>query len=522
MTKLTRTKTTHRYDPTGERIEHRLNLVKPTLRRFERSRSRDKVDDELDSWLDCRLDLPDVRMDLSVPPVDTEITEEDIEVAEALEAVANEPASCEVIDVDNDLLTDGSYKETSGRNKLGRFILTIFPEEVKDNFLDPEFYWSNAKDLFQVWCGQWETCPSTLRTHFHIYAECKSKKRIQFSVCHNRLRKFHNRVQIQNASRASAKQRQCAINYCLDERKRMDDTEPFIWKHNTVACAYDDAFEKPSKNERGQEVDKQRSWIESKPRWWTWNQIVHECEESKALLCTCSWGEKYHKGRFSEDKRRTITDVVILYGAGGTGKTTMCYEWDAKEDEDQKERYYRRNADDGAFWGGGNTSYKGQRIVHYEEFVGQETFSRLKEVCDIGKPGPSVNVKNGGADLNHHTVLFSSNVHPAGWFRNMWDKDPKQFHPFWRRVTKVLFFPPHREDGSLNIPDEENPPYLVDQTGEWKEFAGDYGQCRAHAGLFWPLSEEEEPQPMLLVPRKTKDSDRDFFSYCKTGVDPTK
>ena len=165
----------------------------------------------------------------------------------------------------------------------------------------------------------------------------------------------------------------------------------------------------------------------------------------------------------------TIPGVVIMYGAGGTGKTTMCISYDAASDlEPQNERYYRRNHEDGSFWGGGRTAYNGQRVIHFEEFSGQEPFSRVKEVCDIGKEGPAVNIKGSGTELNHTTVLFSSNIHPAGWYHNLWKLDPKQFHPFWRRVTKVLFFPAKRPDGALNIPDEDNEPYFIDQTDDWK------------------------------------------------------
>lgn len=169
----------------------------------------------------------------------------------------------------------------------------------------------------------------------------------------------------------------------------------------------------------------------------------------------------------------------------------------------------------------GRTCYKGQQVIHYEEFTGQEAFSRLKEVCDIGKSGPAVNVKNGGAVLNHDTVIFTSNVHPAGWFHNYWTKDPKQWLPFERRVTEVRFYPSHRPDGSLNAPDEENPPYFIDQTSEFKSFGGDYTQALAHAEKHWALQEEPDPQPMVFVPGKNDCNVNDFFTYCQTGVDPT-
>ncbi len=210
------------------------------------------------------------------------------------------------------------------------------------------------------------------------------------------------------------------------------------------------------------------------------------------MLCACSWGKSYHAGRHCEIGERTITNVILFYGAGGTGKTTMAKQYDVTPGETLQERYYRRNATDGVFWGGGRTAYGGQRVIHYEEFCGQEQLARLKEVCDLKATGPNVNVKNGGATLNHDTVIFTSNHHPAAWYKNVWTKDPKQFHPFWRRITQVMFFPAHRADGTLNIPDDDHEPYFVDQTQQWLAFNGDFNECTSHAAEHWPLREEDE------------------------------
>jgi hypothetical protein len=246
----------------------------------------------------------------------------------------------------------------------------------------------------------------------------------------------------------------------------------------------------------------QRKYIETKPKSWTWNQIVHENEESKALLYSCSAGKKYHEGRHAETPRREIKNVVLMYGAGGTGKTTFAHKWDVQEDEDHSERYYRRNHEDGHFWGGGNTAYRGQRVIHMEEFCGQELFGRVKEICDVGKVGPSVAIKGSGVELNHDTVVITSNDHPAAWYRKKWAKDKKQFHPFWRRVTQVWFFPATRPDGTRNVPDSANGilPYYVDQSEEWRAMQGDYDACLTHAQEFWPLADTDENTDGLSHP----------------------
>lgn len=417
-------------------------------------------------------------------------------------------------------LINKEYTTNSGQKntRLSRFIATFFPADSDPIWLEPSTYLPNDLHKIQVWCGQFEICPTTQQLHAHIYIEFSRNARLRFNVVREKFSQYHQNVNIKVPRICSKNQRQGAVNYCLKPEKRAPDTECYI--HPTeVSVAYDPSFSPPGKHDKKDKEDEaKRLWIESKPRFWTWDQIVHENDESKKLLYSCSWGEKYHKGRHAADKRRTIQNVIILYGAGGTGKTTMAQSWSSRDDEFDDERYYRRNPDDGAFWGGGRTCYKGQRLIHYEEFTGQEAFSRLKEVCDIGKQGPAVNVKNGGAVLNHETVVFTSNVHPSGWFHKLWANDPKQFHPFWRRITKVLFFPSHRLDGSLAIPDENNPPYFIDQTNDWNEFQGSYDQALKHAEMHWPLKVEETPQSMLLIPgNKTKEPN--FFQYCKTGID---
>jgi hypothetical protein len=384
-----------------------------------------------------------------------------------------------------------------GQNKFRAALITIFPPDTDQKWLLPNTYFPDTSVL-NIWCGQFEAATQTERLHAHIYMEFKNKFPMRFT----KLKKLIKDVvgehgNIKTPRKISKKSRGGAVNYVLKPCGRMTDTHEFIWPHNTIKVGFDQALwdqrvtKKASPKSKDDVVKEQIDHIESKPKHWTWDQIVHENMESKLLLATCSWGQKYHAGRHAETPRRQIANVIILYGAGGTGKTTFAHKWDVRDDEDFHERYYRRNPDDGAFWGGGRTAYKGQRIIHMEEFCGQEPFHRVKEICDIGKEGPSVNIKQSGIELNHDTVVFTSNHHPAAWYRHLWGKEAKQFHPFWRRITQVWFFPAHRPDGTLNVPDEGNPPHFVDQTDEWKALAGDYDACVKHADEYWPLPEPE-------------------------------
>ncbi|BAJ40167.1 putative replication-associated protein [Protobacilladnavirus tenuis] len=386
-------------------------------------------------------------------------------------------------------------KEPTNNTLISRAILTYFPPTSDAKYLEPEFMLGQDIRRLSNWWSQYEKCPESGAVHIHAYAEFKRELRPRFNLLDELIRSHVDCWNCRTARKSSESQRQGAINYVHKFETRLDGFQPFTWPKNESNAKFDPSFVRTNSKQnkrkaRDDAIEEQRQYIESKPRIWTWDQILHENEASKKLLVTCSWGKKYHEGRHAEDKRRDVTDVIIYYGAGGTGKTTLCMEYNQTSSlEPRVERYYRRNPDDGNFWGGGRTAYKGQRVIHFEEFSGQEPFSRLKEVCDIGKPGPSVNIKGAGVDLNHHTVMFSSNVHPAGWYRNLWRDDPKQFHPFWRRVTKVVFFPSHRPDGSMNIPDEDNPPHMIDQTDEWKALNGSYEACMEHADEHWPVRE---------------------------------
>ncbi|GFH61856.1 replication associated protein [Chaetoceros tenuissimus] len=167
-------------------------------------------------------------------------------------------------------------------------------------------------------------------------------------------------------------------------------------------------------------VRRRVDWINSKPTDWTWAQILHENNESKYLLAACSWGRKYHKSRSASAPRRTIQNVILIYGAPSTGKTTAAIDWDRQDNESEGARYFRRNMDFGKFWGGGTAAYLGQRIIHYEEFNGKEEFHKFKEICDIGQVGPRVKIKGSSIELNHETVIVTSHVHPAGWYDSYW------------------------------------------------------------------------------------------------------
>lgn len=394
--------------------------------------------------------------------------------------------------------TPSMASSTEGRNRIGRAILTYFPPNTDDKWLAPEtIFGDSTRNTVMNWVAQFEECPETERLHVHAYVEFHNRARPKFHTLRQRLGAVIGKPgNVRPSKRASKNQQECAVNYCTKPDGRLEGTEPLFWPQNKTNLSFQPKLigNKKDKKSRQDEKEEQVKYILSRPEHWTWDQILHETGESQVLLAACSWGAKFHNGRHARHQRRTIQNVIVFYGAGGTGKTTMAHKWDTQNDEDYQCRIYSRCYDDGKFWGGGRTAYKGQRIVHLEEFCGQETAANFKQICDIGKYGPSVNIKNGGTDLNHQTIIITSNHHPAAWYRKLFADDPKQWNPICRRLTQVWFFPEKRPDGTDNIPDENHLPYYMDQTETFlgEEFQRDYNEALLHAQEWWPLAAREE------------------------------
>lgn len=447
------------------------------------------------------LDSDSVLSELSQPSIIEALIDDDEELAEDRRIEENHVSE--------------QFHSSSDGSFLRRALCTIFAPDADRKWLDPATYFAST-DNIRIWVCQFERCPQTSRLHVQLYVEFSGQMRF------GQLRrafadKCGGAVNVRSPRRASAHQRACGVNYCLKPDTRLEASDPMIWAGNAIPVAFDpDLYgkRKSKKTKRDAEKEQQIAHIESKPMWWTWEQIVHESDESKLLLAACSWGAKYHYGRPAALPRRKITEVVVLYGAGGTGKTTLAQAYSERNDEHVKERYYARNPDDGKFWGGGRTAYQGQRVIHFEEFCGQETAADFKRVCDIGKEGPSVNIKNSGATLNHEIVVITSNHHPAAWYHKLCERDPKQWKPICRRFTKVLFFPKQRADGSDNVPDDNTPPFYVDQTQEFADFLqDDYDCAKNHAATHWPLASADTD---FVQPPSASDYD-EFAEYCRTG-----
>ena len=420
---------------------------------------------------------------------------------DAIDALLREIDTSDVGSVISEIKTDNGADDMSDileavadddKNRIGQGIITIFPPSTHPSWLNPDTYFTDTDVILEKWCGKFEVAPATGTIHAHLFFKFNRDRRMRFNVLRKLISdKVGKNPNIKRARSHSAKSIQCAINYVLKTDTAAVDTVPFIWKNS---CEFSQKVwdeRKSNKKDANAEII---AYIMSKPESWLYDKIVHENDESRLLLASCSWAKRLHEGRGAAAPRRTIQNVVIMYGAPGTGKSTMAEQWEKPDDVEVSDWIYERNPADGNFWGGGRTAYRGQPVIWEDEFTGQERFSDLKKWCDTKHYGTNVAVKNGGRELNHHTFIFTSNVHPAGWYHNMWSKDPKQFGAFHRRVTKVLFFPVNRPDGSRNDPDSDHDPYYIDQSDEWAGMEREYQACLDHAESCWPLpSDITEP-----------------------------
>lgn len=409
------------------------------------------------------------------------------------------------------------------KQRIGMGIITIFPPSTHPSWLDPNTYFDDPSNELEKWCGKFETTKDG-QVHAHIFFKFlrQPDRRPRFNTLRLLISdKIGKGCNIRRSTSHSQKSIQCAINYVLKPETAIADCPPYIWKNS---CA----FSQKVWDERTKTKDSQKAkvieYLNSKPAHWPYAKVLHENEESQLLLADCGWARKFHEDRSQSVTRRTIQNVIIMYGAAGTGKTTLARNWDARDDEEYEIRYYRRNNADGDFWGGGRTAYRGQRIIHFDEFTGTEKFGNLKEWTSLNDYGPNVNVKNGGRELNHETVIFTSNVHPAGWYHGLWSRDEKQFPAFHRRITKVFFFPERRPDGTVNEPDADNEPYYIDQTESWVGMNRSYQACLDHAESCWPLKLESVDNGGAFAEHfhlpESRKRDNPFHEYCRTGKYP--
>lgn len=126
--------------------------------------------------------------------------------------------------------------------------------------------------------------------------------------------------------------------------------------------------------------------------------------------------------------RDTPAMVHVLYGPTGTGKSKWCHE-----------------TFPGAYWKSQDQwwdEYDNQETVIFDEYYGWIKFSLLLRICD--RYPLRLERKGGFINFDSKNLLFTSNVKPEEWYKNI-----NNFDAFVRRVNIWHYLPAKEEHHSV-------------------------------------------------------------------------
>lgn len=134
----------------------------------------------------------------------------------------------------------------------------------------------------------------------------------------------------------------------------------------------------------------------------------------------------------STAKRSWKTEVKILYGDAGTGKTRMAHESDP-------DAYYLRKGNGGAVWWDG---YLGQATIIVDDFYGWIPYDLLLRICD--RYPLRVDLKGGSTEFLGRTIWITSNRPWQQWYN--FDENSKLCkEAFERRIDELWYFEKGKE-----------------------------------------------------------------------------
>lgn len=123
--------------------------------------------------------------------------------------------------------------------------------------------------------------------------------------------------------------------------------------------------------------------------------------------------------RIKTSNRNFKTDVYIIYGEPGSGKSSYCMQQDPNA-------YWKPK---GNWWDG----YTGQHTVVIDEFYGWLPFDFLNRLLD--RYPLIVETKGGSANFVSKVIYITSNKHPREWY----SQGDIAYKALSRRVTKLLY-----------------------------------------------------------------------------------
>lgn len=123
--------------------------------------------------------------------------------------------------------------------------------------------------------------------------------------------------------------------------------------------------------------------------------------------------------RIIQPNRNWITEVHVVYGPTGTGKSKWALEQDPNA-------YWKQRS---IWWDG----YSGQETVVLDEFYGWLPWDVLLRMCD--RYPLMVETKGGQSNFLAKKIIITTNQKPHEWYKNI------NFEPFKRRVTAWHYLP---------------------------------------------------------------------------------
>lgn len=138
--------------------------------------------------------------------------------------------------------------------------------------------------------------------------------------------------------------------------------------------------------------------------------------------------------------------IIVYWGETGAGKTSRAF----KEYPDLYRNVSHASSGNSQLWMDG---YDGQKVILFDDFCGGIKFQLLLQILD-GYP-LWLPIKGGFVMLESDTYIFTSNVHPDGWYPNV-SKDKRA--AFERRLRQFGTVESMYCDESTAAASSSNPP----------------------------------------------------------------
>lgn len=140
--------------------------------------------------------------------------------------------------------------------------------------------------------------------------------------------------------------------------------------------------------------------------------------------------DRYQLELNRQDNKFQPVDVIVLYGAAGTGKTRKAYDIDPN-------LYHTTSTD---WWDG----YNGQDTILIDDFYGGIKYSKFLQLIDGYRY--QLPIKGAFTWKQWKTIIITSNQHPKTWYsRGMTDA-------LKRRISKIEKFEKSEEGGGIVLP----------------------------------------------------------------------